>query len=409
MVEPGRCHVMVEWLGLPRGSYVVGMDFPTRLWNSHYLSEEVFALVLRAELAILIGQGYRCVFVASGHGAVNQKATIDRLCIELQNTTPARLDHDLTICREALETGLAGHADIVETSLLMHYQAGAVDLAALPPREVPIRYQDYSVVDGAGFTIGLAGPFTADGQAIMLEDHLEIRPERRGQIEKFLREGKRASGPWYVLPDEFLVSGKSLIRNLRVGRELVRSLGGTPSSAGVLADLFGHNSQMPQLFKGFGATGILLRRGLNLIRHRHLIRRGAVGTEMPAYRFGRFGYSRQHGAVIRQSPHGALAKQLPLVAGRVRWIRVFPAMGVGKFHLAGTPPRRFLLASPTGPQTAAHPENPFSTAEHPCLISNAPPENQTRPVFWNGRALLAGKRGSLARSPEPTVHQPKNR
>ncbi len=92
------------------------------------------------------------MFVASGHGAVNQQATIDRLCIELQNTTPARLDHQLTICREAVETGLAGHADVVETSLLMHYQPGAVDLATLPPRAVPIRYEDYSVVDGAGFS-----------------------------------------------------------------------------------------------------------------------------------------------------------------------------------------------------------------------------------------------------------------
>lgn len=143
---------MIESLGLPPGSYVVGMDFPTRLWNSHYLPEEVFALVLRAELAILIGQGYRYVFVASGHGAVNQQETIARLCIEFQNTTPARLDHDLAICREAVETGLAGHADIVETLLLMHYQPGSVDLATLPPREVPIRYQDYSVVDGAGFS-----------------------------------------------------------------------------------------------------------------------------------------------------------------------------------------------------------------------------------------------------------------
>jgi hypothetical protein len=74
------------------------MDFPTRLWNSHYLPEEVFALLLRAELEILIRQGYRWVFVASGHGAANQEQTISRLCIELQNTTPARLDHCLTIC-----------------------------------------------------------------------------------------------------------------------------------------------------------------------------------------------------------------------------------------------------------------------------------------------------------------------
>jgi alpha-mannosidase/mannosylglycerate hydrolase len=145
----------------------------------------------------------------------------------------------------------------------------------------------------------LAGPFTTDGQAILLEDYLEIRPERRGQVEQFLREGRIAAGPWYVLPDEFLVGGESLVRNLRLGRELVRSLGGTPSSAGVLADLFGHNSQMPQLFKAFGATGILLWRGVNLMDRRHLLWRGADGTELPAYKFGCRGYCDFAAAVRR--------------------------------------------------------------------------------------------------------------
>ena len=111
-----------------------------------------------AELEILIRQGYRYVFVASGHGADNQKQTIARLCIELQNTTPARLDHCLTLCDEALATGLAGHADIVETSLLLHYRRDAVDLSTLPPREVPIQYRDFSVVDGAGFSAALSPP-----------------------------------------------------------------------------------------------------------------------------------------------------------------------------------------------------------------------------------------------------------
>jgi len=150
--ERERPPELLQSLGFPAGSYVVGMDFPTRLWNSHYLSEEVFALVLRAELEILAKQGYRWVFVASGHGAVNQQQTIARLCIELQNTTPSRFDHCLTICDEALATGLAGHADIVETSLMLHYQPDSVDLAALPPRDVPIHYRDFSVVDGAGFS-----------------------------------------------------------------------------------------------------------------------------------------------------------------------------------------------------------------------------------------------------------------
>lgn len=88
----------------------------------------------------------------------------------------------------------------------------------------------------------LQGPFQTDGQFIILEDYLEIRPERRKQVDQLVREGKFVLGPWYVLPDEFLVSGESLVRNLRMGREKTRAFGVEPSNAGFLCDMFGHNS-----------------------------------------------------------------------------------------------------------------------------------------------------------------------
>ncbi len=136
----------------------------------------------------------------------------------------------------------------------------------------------------------LCGPFQTDGQAIILEDYLEVRPERAEQVRQLVREGRFSVGPWYVLPDEFLVSGKSLIRNLRLGRETARQLGGQPSSAGFLCDMFGHNSQMPQIFAGFGIRGGFLWRGTNLI-DQHLFRwEGADGTQLPVYRFGKIGY-----------------------------------------------------------------------------------------------------------------------
>ncbi len=34
---------------------------------------------------------------------------------------------------------------------MMHYDSGCVDLNTLPERDVPIRYTDFSIVDGAGF------------------------------------------------------------------------------------------------------------------------------------------------------------------------------------------------------------------------------------------------------------------
>jgi creatinine amidohydrolase len=149
--ERERRPAQVESFGFEPGTRIVGMDFPGRLWNSHYLPEEVFALHLAAELRILIGQGYRYIYIANGHGAVNHGAAINRLCVELSNTTPAKLAYRLTLPQKVLD-GRAGHADAVETSLLMHYNRDSVDCGALPPRDVPIRTSDFSIVDGPGFT-----------------------------------------------------------------------------------------------------------------------------------------------------------------------------------------------------------------------------------------------------------------
>jgi hypothetical protein len=136
----------------------------------------------------------------------------------------------------------------------------------------------------------LQGPFQTDGQSIVLEDYLEVRPERREQIQVLLKDGHFVSGPWYVLPDEFLVSGESIVRNLELGRRMVRQMGAEPSNAGFLCDMFGHNSQMPQIFKGFGIPVGFVWRGNNLIDQRQVIWRGADGTELLCYRFGEVGY-----------------------------------------------------------------------------------------------------------------------
>ena len=81
-----------------------------------------------------------------------------------------------------------------------------------------IRYALVGLMDRvlAGLADGrLQGPFQTDGQSILLDDYLEIRPERRAQVEALAREGKLVIGPWYSMPDEFTVSGEALVRNLR--------------------------------------------------------------------------------------------------------------------------------------------------------------------------------------------------
>ncbi|MFA5863514.1 MAG: glycoside hydrolase family 38 C-terminal domain-containing protein [Phycisphaerae bacterium] len=146
------------------------------------------------------------------------------------------------------------------------------------------------IMDGLG-SGDLKGPFQMDGQAILLEDYLEIRPERRQEIVDYLRTGKLVAGPWYVQPDEFLVSGEALVRNLQLGRKIVRGLGGKPSDAGFVCDIFGHNSQLPQILDGFGIKVAFLWRGINLLDKRIVKWRGADGTDVLAYVFGKSGYS----------------------------------------------------------------------------------------------------------------------
>jgi hypothetical protein len=102
--------------------------------------------------------------------------------------------------------------------------------------------------------------FHLDGQTIVLDDYLEIRPEREADITSLVREGRLLVGPWYVMPDEFLVSGESLVRNLALGHRMARSVGGA-MPVGYLPDLFGHVGQMPQILRQFGLDNAILWRG----------------------------------------------------------------------------------------------------------------------------------------------------
>ena len=104
--------------------------------------------------------------------------------------------------------------------------------------------------------------FTLDGQAILLEDYLEVRPEREDELRSFVQAGRLLIGPWYVLPDEFLVSGEALIRNLILGRHICSRFGPV-MDVGYTPDPFGHISQLPQILRGVGIDTAVFKRGLS--------------------------------------------------------------------------------------------------------------------------------------------------
>ncbi|MFW9772487.1 MAG: alpha-mannosidase, partial [Candidatus Thorarchaeota archaeon] len=102
--------------------------------------------------------------------------------------------------------------------------------------------------------------FTLDGQIIPLEDYLEVRPNREEDIKNYVKKGRLSIGPMYVLPDEFLVSGESLIRNLLIGHQIGQKYGKV-MKVGYIPDPFGHIAQIPQILQGFEIPSILFWRG----------------------------------------------------------------------------------------------------------------------------------------------------
>lgn len=104
--------------------------------------------------------------------------------------------------------------------------------------------------------------FTLDGQSVVLEDYLEIRPQNRPRLEHYLKEGRISAGPFYILPDEFMISPEAHVRNLLLGKQVVESFGVKPMPVGNLPDDFGHIAQMPQILQGFNIDNFIFTRGL---------------------------------------------------------------------------------------------------------------------------------------------------
>lgn len=103
--------------------------------------------------------------------------------------------------------------------------------------------------------------FMLDGQTIVLDDYLEVCPQEEERLKRYTRSGRISVGPWYLQPDEFLVSGESLIRNLQIGLRRAAEFG-QPMRVGYVPDTFGHIAQLPQILRGVGIDNAVFWRGI---------------------------------------------------------------------------------------------------------------------------------------------------
>src|SRR5919106_5237716 len=103
--------------------------------------------------------------------------------------------------------------------------------------------------------------FVLDGQTVLLEDYLAVRPEMEPRARALVSDGRLQLGPWYVLADELIPSGESLLRNLLAGRADAERFGGRLDVL-YSPDAFGHPAIWPALAAELGIRYGVLWRGL---------------------------------------------------------------------------------------------------------------------------------------------------
>ncbi len=157
--------------------------------------------------------------------------------------------------------------------------------------------------------------FHFDGQTIVLEDYLEVRPDSARRIAKLVKAGKLQIGPWYLLADSFLASGEALIRNLEIGSRIARRFGKC-GQTGYLPDQFGHTAQLPQILSDFGLTAAVVFRGVGREVNRNRFIWEALDGSSLFTVFLPFGYS--NGANLPTGSADAMIARASEIAARER-------------------------------------------------------------------------------------------
>lgn len=130
--------------------------------------------------------------------------------------------------------------------------------------------------------------FLLDGQFTLIEDYLEIRPEKKEQIKKFVKEGRLEIGPWFTLPDCAPIQGESVVRNLQYGVKRCREFG-EPLKCGYNVFSFGQIGQLPQIYADFDIDTVIFYKYMDPTKSKYheFIWESPDGTKAFASRLGR--------------------------------------------------------------------------------------------------------------------------
>lgn len=128
--------------------------------------------------------------------------------------------------------------------------------------------------------------FMLDGQTSLLEDVFAVKPELESRIAQLTVQRKLSLGPWYVLADQLLVGGESLVRNLSLGLRQSQALGAS-LKVGYMPDTFGHSADLPTILQGFGIDSAVVWRGVPGLSSPYFLWESPAGAKVKTFHLRR--------------------------------------------------------------------------------------------------------------------------
>jgi mannosylglycerate hydrolase len=226
--------------------------------------------------------------------------------------------------------------------------------------------------------------FLMDGQMAAIDDYLEVRPQHEPRIRALADAGRLTVGPWYILLDEFLVSGETIVRDLQMGLARSAAFGGA-MSVGYLPDMFGHVAQMPQILRLAGFEHAVVWRGVP-----SAVTKTGFWWESPDGSTVRteylpVGYS--NGAVLPDDPKSLVSRVEDHEQEVASFLLDDLLLMNGSDHLPPQPVLGRLVAE----ANALQDDYRFEVTSLPAYLEDAPTEGLER---WQGE-LRSGARASL--------------
>lgn len=131
---------------------------------------------------------------------------------------------------------------------------------------------------------GIIDYYLLDGQLSILKDYLEICPSNENRVKKLISNGKLITGPWYTQTDQMIISGESIVRNLKIGIDMAKKVGGY-MNIGYVPDSFGQSIDAPKIYNGMGIDKVLFWRGITkeISPYREFWWNSEDGSEVLAY------------------------------------------------------------------------------------------------------------------------------